>query len=109
GVETLPALERASAIALVCPPGANGRRGVQRLSSLLVRLGISERPAGLVASRVWPHRRGEARELAAACGLPLWASIGEHPSIARAARAGGAPPARPFAGLVAELTGMLAR
>jgi Flp pilus assembly CpaE family ATPase len=103
GVETLPALERASAIVIVSPPGANGRRGVARLSSLLLRLGLAERPVGLAASRVWPHRRGDQRELATAAGLPLWATVGEHPSVARAARAGAAPPERPFAGLVAAL------
>jgi Flp pilus assembly CpaE family ATPase len=103
GVETLPALERASAIAIVSPPGANGRRAVARLSSLLLRLGLAERPVGLVASRVWPHRRGDHRELAAAAGLPLWASVAEHPAVARAARAGSPPPARPFAAVAAAL------
>jgi MinD-like ATPase involved in chromosome partitioning or flagellar assembly len=104
GVETLPALERASAIAIVSTPGANGRRGVARVSALLFRLGLADRPVGIVASRVWPLRRAEARELSVASGLPLWATVYESPSVSRASRAGAPPPARPFARLALALS-----
>lgn len=104
GIETLPALERASAIAIVSTPGANGRRGVARVSGLLFRLGLADRPVGIVGSRVWPHRRAEVRELSAASGLPLWATVHESSSVSRAARAGAPPPARPFARLALMLT-----
>jgi Flp pilus assembly CpaE family ATPase len=103
GVETLSALGRASAIAIVAPPGANGRRGVARVSGLLFRLGLADRPVGVVASRVLPHRRADTRELIAASGLPLWATIAESASVSRAARAGVPPPMGPFARLAAAL------
>jgi Flp pilus assembly CpaE family ATPase len=106
GVETLPALERASAIIIVSPTGGNGRRGVARTAALLVRLGVGERTVGIVASRVWPHRRSEASVLAEASGLPLWATIGERVAVARAARAGEPPPTGPFAGLAAAIAGI---
>ncbi|MEO9174174.1 MAG: hypothetical protein ABI317_01585, partial [Gaiellales bacterium] len=104
GIETVPALERASAIAIVCPVGANGRRGVARVSGLLLRLGFADRPVGIVACRVWPHRRTDLRALAGAAELVRWGVVWESPSIARAARAGAPPPARPYAALVASLT-----
>jgi Flp pilus assembly CpaE family ATPase len=107
GVETLPALERASAILIASPTGANGRRGVVRIAGLLVRLGVADRPIGIVASRVWPHRRSEASSLTEASGLPLWATVGEHVGVARAARAGEQPPPRPFAGLAAAIAGVV--
>ena len=77
GVETLPALERASAIVIVSPPGvARASRRRLRLGGLLFRLGVADRPVGIVASRVWPHRqRSAARELAELSGLPLWAVV----------------------------------
>jgi MinD-like ATPase involved in chromosome partitioning or flagellar assembly len=103
GVETLPALERASAIMIVSPTGANGRRGVVRVASLLFRLGVADRPIGIVASRVWPHRRSHASELAKASGLPLWAIVNERPSVAHAAQAGEPPPVAPFASLAIAL------
>jgi MinD-like ATPase involved in chromosome partitioning or flagellar assembly len=103
GVETLPALERASAIVIVSPPGPNGRRGVARLAGLLIRLGLADRPVGIVASRVWPHRRSEVRGLSVSSGLPLWATVPESPSVGRAARSGAPPPTRPFARLAQAL------
>jgi pilus assembly protein CpaE len=109
GVETLPALERAWAIAIVSPTGPNGRRGAARVAALLVRLGLADRPVGVVASRTLPHRRGDLRELATAAGVPLWASVPESISVGRAARAGEPPPARPFAGLVEALSEVIAR
>jgi pilus assembly protein CpaE len=108
GIETLPALERASAIVIVTPTGPHGRRGVVRVSALLFRLGLADRPIGVVASRVWPHRRSEPSELAELAGLPLWATVHESLAVGRAARAGGPPPAKPFANLaraVLEATG----
>ena len=87
GVETLPALERATAIVIVCPTGAHGRRGVVRLAALLFRLGVADRPIGVVAARVWPLQRGAARALAELSGLPLWASVPQSLAVVRAARA----------------------
>lgn len=99
GIETLPALERASAIVIVTPTGAHGRRGVVRVSALLFRLGLADRPIGVVASRVWPHRRSEPSELAELAGLPLWATVHESLAVGRAARAGQPPPPKPFSNL----------
>jgi hypothetical protein len=107
GIETVPALERASAIAIVCPVGANGRRGVARMAGLLLRLGFADRPVGIVACRVWPHRRADLRALAGASELARWATVWESPSIARAARAGAPPPAGPYAALVEALAGVV--
>jgi pilus assembly protein CpaE len=109
GVETLPALERASAIVIVSPTGAHGRRGVVRLAGLLFRLGVADRPVGVVASRVWPHQRSAARELAEISGLPLWATVPQSLAVARAARAGGPPPPRPFSSLTDAVGQVLAR
>jgi cellulose biosynthesis protein BcsQ len=103
GVETLPALERASAIVIVSPTGANGRRGVARVAALLFRLGVADRPIGIAASRVWPHRRSRSNELAKASGLPLWAIGNERLSVAHAAQAGKPPPVAPFARLAVAL------
>jgi Flp pilus assembly CpaE family ATPase len=103
GVETLPALERASAIVIVSPTGANGRRGVARVAALLFRLGVADRPIGIAASRVWPHRRSRSNELAKASGLPLWAIVNERLSVAHAAQAGKPPPVAPFARLAVAL------
>jgi cellulose biosynthesis protein BcsQ len=103
GIETVPALERSSAIVIVSPAGANGRRGVARVGGLLQRLGFTDRPVGVVASRVWPHRRADLRELAMVSELDLWATVWETASVARAARTGAPPPVRPYAGLVAAL------
>ena len=109
GVETLPALERATAIAIVCPAGAHGRRGVVRLAALLFRLGVADRPIGVVASRVWPLRRGEAKALAELAGLPLWAIVPQSLAVVRAARAGEPPAAKPFAALTAAVTEVIER
>ena len=38
---------------------APGRRATS--PGLLIRLGLADRPVGIVASRVWPHRRSEVR------------------------------------------------
>jgi hypothetical protein len=107
GIETVPALERASAIAIVSPVGANGRRGVARVAGLLLRLGFADRPVGVVACRVWPHRRGDVRALAEASELALWGTVREAHSVAHAARMGAPPPARPFAALVESLAGVV--
>jgi cellulose biosynthesis protein BcsQ len=109
GVETLPALERAAAIMIVSPTGASGRRGVARLAALLVRLGVADRPVGVVATRVWPPQRSEARQLAELAGLPLWASVPQSFAVTRAARAGASPPPRPFAGLTHAVQEVIGR
>ena len=109
GIETLPALERASAIVIVTPTGPSGRRGVVRVSALLFRLGLADRPIGVVASRVWPHRRSEPSELAELAGLPLWATVHESLVVGRAARAGEPPPARPFASLARAVLAVTGR
>jgi hypothetical protein len=109
GVETLPALERAAAIAIVSPIGAHGSRGVLRVAALLHRLGVGDRSIGVVAARVWPHQGGAARGLAAACGLPLWATVHQRLAVARAAAAGGAPPVGPFASLAAAVHEVIGR
>jgi Flp pilus assembly CpaE family ATPase len=107
GVETLPALERASAIVIVTPTGPHGRRGVVRVAGLLFRLGLADRPIGVVASRVWPHRRSEPCELAELAGLPLWATVHESIAVARAARAAEPPPVRPFSSLARAVHGVI--
>jgi Flp pilus assembly CpaE family ATPase len=109
GVETLPALERASAIAIVAPTGTHGVRGVVRVAALLFRLGLADRPIGVVASRVWLHRRSEPSGLAEGAGLPLWAIVHQSLAVERAARAGGPPPAKPFSSLAVALQQVLAR
>ena len=108
GIETLPALERASAIVIVSPCGVHGRRGVVRLATLLFRLGVADRPIGVVASRIWPHQRSAAKRVAEGSGLPLWAVVQQSLSVERAARAGDPPPTRPFSALSAALAGVLA-
>jgi pilus assembly protein CpaE len=107
GVETLPALERASAIAIVTPTGPHGRRGVVRVAGLLFRLGLADRPIGVVASRVWPHRRSEPGELADSAGLPLWAVVHESLAVGRAARAGVPPPAKSFSSLAGAVQAVI--
>ena len=109
GVETLPALERAAAILIVSPAGANGRRGVARTAGLLFRLGLADRPLGVAVSRIWPHRRSQASELGQAAGLPVWATVDESRAVARAARAGAPPPQGPFARLCAAVAAEVER
>ena len=72
------------------------------------RLGVADRPVGIVASRVWPHRRGRPNELATASGLPLWGSIAQSLAVQRAAEGGAAPPAGPFAALARALAELVA-
>jgi Flp pilus assembly CpaE family ATPase len=107
GIETVPALERASAIAIVSPAGENGRRGIARVAGLLLRLGFADRPVGIVACRVWPHRRADLRALSSSSELALWATVWECVSIGRAARAGVPPPARPYAALVETIAAVV--
>ncbi len=109
GVETLPALERAAAIAIVSPVGAHGGRGVARLAALLHRLGVGDRPVGVVAARVWPHQRGATKGLAAGCGLPLWAIVQQRLAVTRAASAGAPPPPGPFESVAAAVHEVIGR
>jgi Flp pilus assembly CpaE family ATPase len=101
GVETVPALERAAAVAIVSTVDRRGLAGVRRVVSLLGRLGLAERrPVGLVGTRV---RRGGHGAMESDVGLPVWATVDEHRDVARARERHVPPPARPFARLVAAL------
>jgi hypothetical protein len=80
-----------------------------RVSALLFRLGLADRPIGVVASRVWPHRRSEPSELAELAGLPLWATVHESLAVGRAARAGGPPPPKPFSSLARAVQAVTGR
>ncbi len=99
GIETLPALERASAIAIVSTPGRTAvgeslaSRGCSSGSaSPIVRSASSARGCGRTAERRY-----------ASCPRPRACHCGPRctraSSVSRAARAGAPPPARPFARL----------
>jgi hypothetical protein len=106
GVETVPALERARAIALVASADRRGAVGARRLALLLGRLGLADRPLGVIAARV--PRGGSGNPLAGEIGLPLWAEVREQRAVARARNAGKPPPASAFAGLAVAVGEVLA-
>ena len=106
GVETIPALERATAIVIVAPSGLRGTRGAARQASLLARLGLGATPIGLVVTGTRDRR-------AAACvadetGVPLWAVVGADRAIPRAGDRGVAPPPKAFAATLARVAEALA-
>ena len=96
GVETIPALERAGAIALVASADDRGARGAARFAGLIDRLGLGEVPCGVIAARCGRDQR-LARALAAGAALPLWGVVPARRAIGHAAAQGAAPPAGPFA------------
>ena len=101
GVETVPALERGAAVAIVSTLDRRGLAGVRRMVSLLGRLGFLQCwPVGLVGTRV---RRGGAAKVDDEVGVPLWAAVDEHRDVARARERRVPPPPRPFARLVAAI------
>ena len=99
GVETIPALERASLVAIVASADARGLHGARRTSLLLARLGLTGRALGLVATNARSSRAADA--LAAESGLPLLAVVKPDARVPRARERGLPPPKAPFAAVAA--------
>ncbi len=97
GVETIPALERASVIAIVASADARGARGARRVSLLLARLGLAGRAPGLVVTHARNARIAQAT--ATQAGLPLLAAVRPDARVPRARERGEAPPVSAFTAL----------
>jgi MinD-like ATPase involved in chromosome partitioning or flagellar assembly len=99
GVETIPALERASLVAIVASADARGARGARRAALLIARLGLAGRAFGIVVTHA--RSSGAARSLAEQAGLPLLAAVKPDARVARARERGLAPPGGAFSALAA--------
>ena len=91
GVETVPALERASLIAIVASADARGARGARRTSLLLARLGLAGCALGLVVTNARNARA--AATIATQVALPLLAAVKADARVPRARERGLPPPA----------------
>jgi Flp pilus assembly CpaE family ATPase len=97
GVETIPALERATLVLIVASADARGARGARRASRLLARLALGPGCTGIVATGCRSARA--ARSLEAEAGLPLLATVKVDARVRRARERGLAPPGQAFAAL----------